>query len=71
MARIEMLSQGTIEELRQIIGEEYGREVSQAEASEIARTMVGYYDLLAKIHHREQTEDNNDNNNDEFRSIGE
>jgi len=43
------LSKETISELQRIIREEYGREVSFAEASEIARDLVGYFDQLAKI----------------------
>lgn len=45
-------------ELKEIIKQEYGRELSLAEASEIANTLVGYFDLLAKIHHRDQINDN-------------
>jgi hypothetical protein len=59
------ISQETIEELRQILKEEYGRDVSEADASEIAHTLVGYYDLLAKIYHREKTADTNDQDNHE------
>lgn len=53
-----MLSEATILELKEIIKEEFGRELSLAEASEIANTLVGYFDLLAKIHHRDQINDN-------------
>ena len=53
-----MLSEATILELKEIIKQEYGRELSPAEASEIANTLVGYFDLLAKIHHRDQINDN-------------
>jgi len=53
-----MLSQATILELKEIIKQEYGRELSLAEASEVANTLVGYFDLLAKIHHRDQINDN-------------
>lgn len=53
-----MLSEATILELKEIIKQEYGRELSLAEASEIANTLVGYFDLLAKIHHRDQINDN-------------
>jgi hypothetical protein len=55
------ISPETIDELRHILSEDYGRDVSQADASEIAHTLVGYYDLLAKIYHREKTENNNNN----------
>jgi hypothetical protein len=37
-----------------VVREEYGREVSFAEAAEIANTLVGYFDTLAKIYHREE-----------------
>jgi len=58
-----MLSETTIKELRQILKEECGRNISIKEVSEIAHMLVGYYDLLAKIHHRDKTENNHENNN--------
>ncbi len=64
-----MLSQATIEELRQILGEEYGRKISQAEASEIALGMVGYFDGLAQVYHQEKTKNDNDDNNEKSRRI--
>ncbi len=54
-----MLSQETINELGQIFKEEFGQELSPEKLSEIARTSVGYFGLLAKLHHR-----NNENDND-------
>ena len=48
------LDDKAIEELKQILKEDYGKEVTQAEASEIAHTLVGYFDLLAKVYHREK-----------------
>lgn len=45
------VSEKLILELQKIIKEEYGREVSIAEASEIGNGMVGYFDLLAKMKH--------------------
>jgi hypothetical protein len=53
-----MLSEAIILELKEIIEQEYGRELSLAEASEVANTLVGYFDLLTKIHHRDQINDN-------------
>lgn len=53
-----MLSEAIILELKEIIKQEYGRELSLAEASEIANTLVGYFDLLAKVHHGDQINDN-------------
>ena len=55
------ISEATIEEFRQAVKEDYGKEVGPAEASEILCTLVGYFDLLAKIHHRGQVENNYDN----------
>jgi len=48
-----MVSQKLILELQQIIKEEYGKELSISDVSEIANGMVGYFNLLAKIHHRD------------------
>jgi predicted HTH domain antitoxin len=44
-----MLSEQTIQELRVILKEEYDKDVSLSEASEIASTLVGYFDQLAKL----------------------
>jgi hypothetical protein len=51
------LSKETISELQRIIRKEYGREISFAEASEIAHDLVGYFDLLAKIKWRMDNDD--------------
>lgn len=47
-----LLKEETIQKLRQIIREDYGKEVTPAEASEIAHTLVSYFDLLAQIYHK-------------------
>lgn len=57
-----MLSEATIKELKQIIEEDYDRKITQAEASDIAHTLVDYFDLLAKIYHRENLKNNYENN---------
>jgi hypothetical protein len=44
-----MLSPQTIEELRLIMKEEYGKEMTLAETSDIAYTLVNYFGLLAKM----------------------
>ena len=46
------ISKETVIELKKIVRESYGKELSDTEAWEIARGLVGYFDLLAKIHHR-------------------
>ena len=61
-----MLSEATIQELKQILKEEYGRDVNIKEASEIAHTLVDYFNLLTKIYHQMKTQnddyDENTNN---------
>ncbi|MDI6809816.1 MAG: hypothetical protein QME66_12705 [Candidatus Eisenbacteria bacterium] len=49
------LSQQMIEELRGILKEDYGQEVNSIEVFEIATTLVGYFDLLARIDRQEET----------------
>ena len=48
-----MLSEQTLLELGQILKEEYGVEISPQNVSEMGHSLVGYFDLLAKINHRE------------------
>ena len=47
-----MLSNAKIEELRKIIAEDYGREITTVQATDVANALVGYFDLLAKINSR-------------------
>lgn len=54
------LSNERVMELKQIIKEDYGRELSDDEVWEIAETMVGYYDLLTKIKYRTEQGEKND-----------
>lgn len=44
-----MVSQELLEELRMIIKEDYKVDLQPQEASEIANTLVGFFNLLAKI----------------------
>jgi len=55
-----MVSQQLIKELKTILLEDYGKEVTQAEASEIAHTLVGYFNLLGRIFHRIKNQNNDD-----------
>lgn len=50
------LSQNTVEELQQIIRDEYGKDLSTQEATVIANGLISYFDLLAEIHHRSKVE---------------
>ena len=49
----------TVQALQEILRDEYGREVSFAETAEIASALVDYFDLLARIYHREKNKDPN------------
>lgn len=48
-----MLSSELIHEFKTIIQKEYDLELTEEEASMTANDLAGYFDLLAKIHHRE------------------
>jgi len=48
-----MVSDATVEEFQEAIRVEYGRDLSQKEASEILHALMKYFDTLAQIHHRE------------------
>ena len=49
-----MISQQTIKEFQDAVKEEYGDNLTLKQAEEILTGMVNYFDLLAKIHHRDQ-----------------
>lgn len=49
------VSKELILELKQVIKEEYEKDITFEEASEIANGLVGYFDLLAKIKHKNET----------------
>jgi len=50
------LSEMTIRKFQTILREDYGRELTLAEARVIAEGVVGYFDQQAKIWHKMQTE---------------
>lgn len=47
-----MISQPLLEELKNIIKDEYGRDLEMKNVARIAEDLVGYFDLLAKINYR-------------------
>ena len=53
------VSKKLILELRKIIKNDYGKKITISEASEIANTLVNYFNLLAKIHHRNNNNERN------------
>ena len=48
-----MLKESSLQELRKILKEDYGLDISLEESTEIARVLLNYYGLLAKIDARE------------------
>jgi len=53
-----MLSHPTVESLRQIINEDYGKTISFKEAAEIAEGLVKYWDTLGEIFYEDQLNEN-------------
>lgn len=51
-----MVSDQTIERFREAIKAERGIELSHKEAKDILLNWVAYFDLLAKIYHRDQSQ---------------
>lgn len=49
-----MISQRLIEKLKLIVEEDYGKDLSMQEATELAEGLLGYFNLLAKVLHREK-----------------
>lgn len=59
-----MVSQQLLQELKEIIKEEHGQDLAMEKVSEIGNGLVGYFDLLAKMHH-----ENNQSNKNEYGNI--
>lgn len=59
-----MLNSQIIEELKVIIKEDYGRDFSFSEVTEIADGLIGYFDLLGQIYHREKIKNDFEENLD-------
>lgn len=49
-----MITPKLLEELKQIMKEEYGVEYTDAEAHEAATNLVGYFDLLIKMDYEQK-----------------
>jgi hypothetical protein len=48
-----MVSEQIAKELQLIVKEDYGKDITLAEAFEIMNNMVGYFDLLARMNYEE------------------
>ncbi len=49
-----MASKALTEKFREIVREEFGKNISLEEAEQILGQMTGYFDLLAQVHHKSQ-----------------
>ena len=47
-----MVSLQLAEQLKKVLAEDFGREVSIDEASQILENMTAYFDLLARLNHK-------------------
>lgn len=62
-----MVSQQLLIELQNIIKEEYGQDLEMDKISQIGNGLVGYFDLLAKMYH-ENNKNNEYENEDEIQT---
>ena len=51
-----MFNERTVKDFQEAIEQELGRKLEEKEATEILTNLVGYFDTLAKIDHREKTQ---------------
>lgn len=54
-----MLSKQLLDELKLILKEEFNLELSEKDSAKLARNLVGYFELLAKIHYRNRENETN------------
>jgi len=59
-----MVSPELVEELRLIIKEDYQVDLQPQEASDVANTLVSFFELLAKIDSETRDDDNNKEDQD-------
>lgn len=50
-----MISDDTYKKFQEAVKKEQGKDLTDKEAKEILNGLVGYFDLLMKIHHRIET----------------
>lgn len=58
------ISQELLNELKDILREDYGKELSQKELFEAGNSLVLYFDLLARIHSRNRLKSKNSERDD-------
>ena len=60
------VSHKLILELQRIVKEEYGKELSIAEAGEVANNLVSFYDLLLKMDTKQKENNNQETKKSSF-----
>ncbi len=61
-----MLSKEMLNELREILKEDYGKSLDDKELFEFGNNLIAYFELLAKIYCKNQIEKENENKFDSF-----
>lgn len=56
-----MVSNELLQKLKEIIKEEYGQDLEMEKVSQIGNGIIGYFDLLAKMDHENNQNNENDN----------
>ena len=51
-----MITEQTIKDFQEAVKAEYGIQLDTIEANSVLENWVGYFDLLAKINHREKAD---------------
>lgn len=49
-----MFTSNTLKDFQDVIEQDLGRKLNEKEATEILTSLVGYFDVLAKIDHRDK-----------------
>ena len=49
-----MISDDTYKKFQEAVEKEHGKKMTMAETKEVLNGLVGYFDLLMKIYHRDQ-----------------
>ena len=50
-----MITEQTVKDFQEVVKTEYGTQLDANEARSVLENWVGYFDLLAKVHHRMKT----------------
>lgn len=63
MEKGNMLTQSQLQELKEILKNEYQKDLSLKEVSEVATTLLNFFEALASIYYQQMQSKNKDENN--------